>query len=321
MRRPHRFPLTPHPFPAIAACVFTLCSLLLAACASGANDSIGRFDAPRTVHLAPDGRRVIIADLGTGHDDGRVLAINPDTRASEVLMKGLPSTRKSGQRYADLAGPSGAAMAADGTVCTVIGDADRPGRGFNTLRCTDGLVVDLKAFEASQNPDGLEVASNPFDVIWDGRNGWLISDAAANTVLAIDRKGAILVIGVFAGRNFALEGLPEGVPSGLALIQSGRGERDVEVALFNGGYASILLGSDRAPFASGTSIRNPIALDGSEKVPTLLSYVDGTITFVGLAPGVIPGLDRPTGLARLEDGRYVVCEEARARCRIVGAKR
>jgi hypothetical protein len=52
----------------------------------------------------------------------------------------------------DLAGPSGAAMAADGTVCAVIGDATRTGAGFSTLRRSDGLVADLEAHERSANP-------------------------------------------------------------------------------------------------------------------------------------------------------------------------
>jgi hypothetical protein len=48
----------------------------------------------------------------------------------------LPSTRDSGQAHADLAGPSGAAMAPDGTVCA--GDrrchhAERPGRAVCSL--------------------------------------------------------------------------------------------------------------------------------------------------------------------------------------------
>jgi hypothetical protein len=52
-------------------------------------------------------------------------------------------------------------MAADGTVCAVIGDATRPRAGFSTLRCTDGLVADLEAYERAHNPDGRELASNP----------------------------------------------------------------------------------------------------------------------------------------------------------------
>ncbi|MEO7296153.1 MAG: hypothetical protein ABIZ57_08415, partial [Candidatus Limnocylindria bacterium] len=70
----------------------------------------------------PDGR-ILVADLGSGADDGRVVAVDLADGSQEVLLDDLPSTSDSGQRYADLAGPSGAAMAPDGTVCVVIGDA------------------------------------------------------------------------------------------------------------------------------------------------------------------------------------------------------
>jgi hypothetical protein len=78
----------------------------------------------------------------------------------------LPSTRGSGQQHADLAGPSGADMAADGTVCAVIGDTTREQAGFSTLRCSDGLAADLEAYERAVNPDGREQASNP--TTWSG---------------------------------------------------------------------------------------------------------------------------------------------------------
>ena len=50
----------------------------------GADDPLGGFDHPRTVHLAPDGR-LVIADLGTGHNDGRVVAVTP----SEIQIQEL----------------------------------------------------------------------------------------------------------------------------------------------------------------------------------------------------------------------------------------
>jgi hypothetical protein len=72
-------------------------------------------------------------------------------------------------------------MAADGTVCAAISDATAPNDGFATLRCTNGLVVDLEAFQAQS-----KLPSNPYDVVSDGRDGWHVSDGAANNVLHVD---------------------------------------------------------------------------------------------------------------------------------------
>jgi len=101
-----------------------LAALLLAGgiCGCSSAGPLGDYKAARTLHLAPDGR-LIVSDQGSGKHDGRVVAVDVANGRQTVLMADLPSTHNSGQAHADLAGPSGAAMAADGTVCTVIGDA------------------------------------------------------------------------------------------------------------------------------------------------------------------------------------------------------
>ena len=191
------------------------CLLVAAAAGCARPDPLAGFDAPRAVHLAPDGR-LLVTDQGTGAGDGKVVAVDLATRRRTVLLADLPSTRGSGQQHADLAGPSGAAMAGDGTVCAVIGDATREGAGFSTLRCSNGLVADLEAYERAANPDGRELASNPYDVAWDGRDGWYVSDAAANTVLHVDRAGRIRTVAVVSSMA-PFGGRPaQGVPTGLA---------------------------------------------------------------------------------------------------------
>ena len=94
-----------------------LAVLLLAAAICGCSSAgpLGEYQAARTLHLAPDGR-LIVTDLGSGKHDGTVTAVDVASGRQTVLMQALPSTRNSGQAHADLAGPSGAAMAADGTV-------------------------------------------------------------------------------------------------------------------------------------------------------------------------------------------------------------
>jgi hypothetical protein len=296
-------------------------------------DPLAGFAAPRTVRLAPDGR-LVVADQGTGGGDGRAVAIDLASGRQQVLLDGLPSTRGSGQQYADLAGPSGAAMAADGTVCVVIGDATRSAAGFSTLRCSDGLLADLEAYERSTNPDGRELASNPYDVAWDGRDGWYVSDAAANAVLHVDRSGRIRTVAVLASMARFGGRATEGVPTGLAPH-----DNTVYVALFGGAPAgggpavvvALPTGPGGGDRASPTVAARAAAPIGATPTPQGLAVLDyggapgergrGRILLVAgpSAPGreIASGLDRPVGMAWLPDGRYVVAETDRGRLRLI----
>jgi hypothetical protein len=317
----------------LAATLGAAC-LLAALAGCGRPDPLGGFAAPRTLHLAPDGR-LLVTDLGTGRDDGRVVAVDLAAGRQSVLLDRLPSTRGSGQRHADLAGPSGAAMAADGTVCAVIGDATRTGAGFSTLRCSDGLVADLEAYEQAANPDGRELASNPYDVAWDGGDGWYVSDAAANTVLHVDRAGRIRTVAVLASMA-PFGGRPaQGVPTGLARATDGT----LYVALFGGAPAKgglavvVALRPDHAGSSPTrpTAVARTIAPIGVTTSPRGLAVLDygggpadrgrGRILLVTHPPDpgrvVATGLDRPVGVARLPDGRYVVAETDRGRLRLL----
>jgi len=226
-------------------------------------------------------------------------------------------------------------MAADGTVCAVIGDATREGAGFSTLRCSNGLVADLEAYERAANPDGRELASNPYDVAWDGRDGWYVSDAAANTVLHVDRAGRIRTVAVVASMA-PFGGRPaQGVPTGLARAPDG----SLFVALFGGaptegGPAVVIAlrpGSDGDRRATPRAAALAAAPIGVVSIPEGLAVLDygggpgdrgqGRIMLVA-GPSdpvrvVATGLDRPVGMARLPDGRYVVAETDRGRLRLV----
>jgi glucose/arabinose dehydrogenase len=309
------------------------CLLLAALASCGRPDPLAGFDAPRAVHLAPDGR-LLVTDQGTGADDGKVVAVDLATGRRAVLLDHLPSTRGSGQQHADLAGPSGAAMAADGTVCAVVGDATRPRAGFSTLRCAGGLVADLEAYEQAANPDGREQASNPYDVAWDGEGGWYVSDAAANTVLHVDHAGRIRTVAVLASMA-PFGGRPaQGVPTGLARAADGI----VYVALFGGAPATggpavvVALRPDPDGGRSRpTAVASAVAPIGVTPAPEGLAVLDygggpadrgrGRILLVARPAGrgtvAATGLDRPVGMARLPDGRYVVAETDSSRLRLV----
>ena len=225
-------------------------------------------------------------------------------------------------------------MAADGTVCVVIGDSTRPRAGFSTLRCAGGLVADLEAYERAANPDGRELASNPYDVAWDGGDGWYVSDAAANAVLHVDRGGRIRTVAVVASMA-PFGGRPaQGVPTGLARAADGT----VYVALFGGapadGGPAVVVALRPSP-AGGrtrpTAVASAVAPIGVTPGPEGLAVLDygggpadrgrGRILLVARPadPGRVAatGLGRPVGMVRLPDGRYVVAETDSSRLRLV----
>ena len=266
----------------------------------------GRFDNARSVHVAPDGR-LVIADLGTGNDDGRVVAVRRG-EPQEVLMDELPSTRNSGQAHSDLAGPSGAAMNAAGVTCAVVGDGPRA--GFATMQCNDGLVVDLKAFEQANNPDGRALESNPYDIVSDGGDGWIVSDAAANDVLQVSATGEVTVLGVFWP---ASSGALEGVPTGLDSASFGDRFQLVAFGLFGGGIGVFDLGRS-APLPKepkGKSVvavaQDRFATSSSELSLCQLEWESvedgGDLICAG---EFVRHLDHPTGLAQVSRTQYVV---------------
>jgi hypothetical protein len=232
----------------------------------------------------------------------------------------------------------------------VIGDATTRNAGFATLRCTDGLVVDLKAFQAKSR-----LPSNPYDVVSDGGQGWYVSDAAANNVLHVDRAGEVMVVAHFP--NLAATGLGgrdgQGVPTGLTLGP----DRTLYVALYGGApfdgppAAVVSLTPDAATRPTRVKPKllavmpHPIAL---ALAPDGLAVVDygggpgergkGELRLIpgvaGDAPAdphprepaspsrlVASGLDGPTGVARLPDGRWAVAESGHTRLKILTGSR
>jgi hypothetical protein len=306
----------------------SLLAVALGGCSGGGK--LGDYEAARTLHLAPDGR-LLVTDLGSGRNDGRVVAVDVDSGKRTVLMRDLPSTHASGESHADLAGPSGAAMAADGTVCAVIAGATKRNAGFSTMRCSSGLVVDLEAFQGRT-----KLPSNPYDVVSDGKDGWYVSDGAANNLLHVDRAGKVVVVARFPSLEAAGLGKRhgQGVPTGLTL----GADRTLYAALYGGapfdGPPSVVvsLPPDAATRPGKVKPRplaflpHPIAVasvpDGiavvdyggapGERRKGELRLFDGAGTGPPQQAGqgrlLIARLDGPTGLVRLPDGRWVIAE-------------
>jgi hypothetical protein len=316
----------------------SLLAVALAGCSKGGK--LGAYEAARTLHLAPDGR-LLVTDLGSGRNDGKVVAVDVDSGRRTVLMRDLPSTHASGESHADLAGPSGASMAADGTVCAVIAGATRRNAGFSTMRCSNGLVVDLEAFQGRT-----KLPSNPYDVVPDGGDGWYVSDGAANNLLHVDHAGKVAVVARFP--SLKAVGLGDrdgqGVPTGLTLGPDGT----LYAALYGGapfdGPPSAVVALP--PGAARKARPRPLAFLPH---PIAVAVVPGGVAVLdyGGAPGerrkgelrvfdgagtgtpsqadqgrlLIGRLDGPTGLARLPDGRWVIAETGHHGLRVLSGTR
>jgi hypothetical protein len=62
----------------------------VATCGCSKAGSLGEYEAARTLHLAPDGR-LVVTDLGSGEDDGTVMAVDAASGKQTVLLHDLPS--------------------------------------------------------------------------------------------------------------------------------------------------------------------------------------------------------------------------------------
>jgi hypothetical protein len=205
---------------------------------------------PRGIDIGPDGT-IFVAEAGTGGDTcvtfgegdesvevcagftGRVSAIS--NGEVSVFADGLPSVSVGGEG----SGPQDVFVTDDGTVYVIIGLGGPPDAraAFGAagehlgwvLRLDDegnwDPVVDIAAYEGTNNPDDGEIDSNPYSLVVTDE-GMVVSDAGANALLWVDNEGTISTLAVFDARMVPappfLE-LPDGteipmesVPTGVA---------------------------------------------------------------------------------------------------------
>lgn len=318
------------------AWLLPLVSLLAAAGCSGGGDSKGSQDVagftglqhPMAIHLAPDGR-VVVAEAGTGANDGRVTVIGADGSGRTVLLEGLPSVAGLGEPWGSVSGAAGAAMAPDGVVCVAVGIPAPAATPVGELRCSDGLKVDLLAWERENNPDKLAIASRPFDVAADGNEGWWVSDALANTVVRIDRAGQVVLAGVFPSFG-TFETPMEGMPTGLFAAGSsvvaaasvgprgGIPERGgLVVALFNGALAVVRPVDPPDPGLGFARTPKAIASFATEEALYYLVQAGDDAGIRDTARKALWTGAGGVGLVRLLDGSFLVSVEAEGRLVLV----
>jgi hypothetical protein len=247
------------------------------------------------VHVGRDGRLVVADVAGGVLGAGRVIAVDQTSGRQEVLLEG--------QDY-----PAGADIGPSGTICAANQGTGGRRAGEASLRCSNGLRVDLAAFEEQNDPAGDGPESRPSDVVSDGADGWYVADAGAHDILHVDAEGRVRTIAVFpslAGRAPS--------PLGIALDRDGM----LHVALGPNGVVTLRPAS--APIRVTTFIyaggRVALAIVPHGLTPIVLATnPKDSRGEVGYLPGgfgptwvtLLDGLVSPRGLALLPDGRWAI---------------
>jgi len=171
---------------------------------------------PRGMAFGRDGR-LYIAEAGNDQIGGRISRIERDGQRTTVVA-GLPHSINAG---VEDVGAAAVAFVGD-DLYPLTSEADGE-LASSLLRIRGGRpekTIDLLAYEARANPDGLGVESNPFAMVADG-DGFIVVDAAANALVRTRLDGRVETVA-------ALNDNP--VPTGLARGPDGA----LHVALFGG---------------------------------------------------------------------------------------
>ena len=261
-------------------------------------------DAPRGIEFGPDGT-LYVAVAGSGGDEcfeapgpegpepmnicvgatGSVTTVDVATGEATEVVPGLPSTHI---EVEGVLGPPDVAVAEDGGVYVLTADGNVPDAaeraegdigGIVWMAGEDGTpeqVADLVAFEASENPDGGLLDSNPNGVAVTPDGNLLVADAGANALLMITPDGTTSTVAVFADTMEALPAElapPEGDVSAGDEIPVQQVPTSVTIGPDGAAYVTFLRGG---PFIPGTAWVARVA-EGEE--PT--AYVEGLTMAIG----------------------------------------
>jgi hypothetical protein len=212
--------------------------------------------APRGIDVTEDGT-VYVAEAGLGGDDCITIPGGEgeedfelcfgDSGSIVMVAGGEQSSAVSGLRSLDLGGgeSTGAqdVVAAEDGLYIVMGLGADPAErealgeivgdlGWLLLADSEGTVsraLDVAAYESEANPDGGDPAeggvdSNPYSLVMDGADGWVVSDAGGNDLLHVDGAGVISTLAVFEDRMVDAPpflGLPEGAQIPMQAVPTG----------------------------------------------------------------------------------------------------
>ena len=179
------------------------------------------------------------------------------------------------------------------------------------------VVADLLAHEASANPGGGPVDSNPYGVLAEeGRR--LVTDAGGNALLAVHASGVVETLATFPSRaqGRSTDAVPTAVvrgPDGAYYVS------ELSGVPFAAGAAQVyrlVLGETPQVFLTGFKTITDLAFDGDGNL-LVVEHASGAVFFGGpgrllrVAPdgtrtAVLGGLDRPTSVAVGWDGEIYV---------------
>lgn len=199
-------------------------------------------DNPRGLDFAPNGA-LYIAEAGRGGNGPEVPG--PEGPAyfglsgaitrvfkgvQERIVTGLPSLANAQGNSAG--GPADISFGQQGHAALTIGLGLNPavrnrvlgsaGAGMGVLYQLNQngqlkAIVDLAAFEGSNDPDGNGPDSNPFGAISDKAGAVYVTDSGANTLLKVNANGTTSVVAVFGNRMVPT---PPFLPPGQMPMQS-----------------------------------------------------------------------------------------------------
>ena len=234
-------------------------------------------NSPRGLAIGPDGA-LYIAESGVPgsglSSTGSITRVAGGVQTR--IVTGLPSVTGA---TGDASGPQGIAFAPNGTGYVLLGLGTDPGVRTGTLGggAATGLgslftftggaparVADVSAYEATYNPVGGPLDSNPYHLVSNG-TGFLVTDAGSNTLLNVSATGVVSLVASFAPHPVGPSPSSDSVPTGVAVAPDGT----IYVAELTG-----------APFTAGAAKIYHLAADG-----TLLNTLSGFTDLTDLAFG------------------------------------
>ena len=264
-------------------------------------------DAPRGLEFGPEGL-LYVAVAGSGGDEcmeapgpegpelmticvgatGSVTTVDVTTGEATEVVTGLPSTHIDVE---GVLGPPDVAIADDGTVFVLTADGNVPDPaeraegdiGAMVWRAGDDgtpvQVADLMAYEASANPDGGLLDSNPNGVAVAPDGSLLVADAGANALLMIAPDGTTSTVVTFPDTMIELPPMAEG-EGGEEATEGGQiplqqVPTSVTIGPDGAAYVTFLRGG---PFPPGSAWVARVA-EGEEPTP----YVEGLTNVIGAA--------------------------------------
>jgi sugar lactone lactonase YvrE len=273
-----------------------LLGLAMVGCARSVETVASDLTNPRKIAFEADGT-LLVAEAGTGVDDGRIVRVGRDRRAS-VLLDELPSFPYTPD---EIVGPAAARPGPDGLYWIQgLGRDERRSGGLLRLREGQAELLASLRFAARSAPDGDTTISNPYDLLLDPDGTAFVSDASANVVWRVDPDRRV-------GVHLAWTALQDPVPTGLA-----RGP--------DGAYYVALFSPEPHAAGSGQVVRfdrageRAVAVAGLTMPIALAFEPDGAMLVLELASGFRSG-ERPAfpgcggRLLRVVAGRHEVVAE------------